>query len=249
MAVHNTRNVSILDSGQVCSEPCAHRRRATLRLRSFALAYFLVLGLAACGDAAQPEASARASAKSITVDEVSPTGSSLENDTPPQPLSEIISADPLQVEAAATPLLEVHRRRQSTDTEALRSGAKLRVPPLLLTANISEVPLRRVTEDLVRKLRVKVYIADTVPNEKISVKFDGLPLEEGIQRILQGMNYILVRTKAPTFIEADDLEDREQLTIGDPYPRESFGICGRGPRAGRGVSGGQRSTSGFATIY
>ena len=82
--------------------------------------------------------------------------------------------------------------------EAITVSGKLEAyPELMLTADIQKVPLQKVLAVLAREAKLKVYIADNVPNGNISAKFDELPLEEGLKQILKDQNYMLTRVETP----------------------------------------------------
>lgn len=97
--------------------------------------------------------------------------------------------------SSASFLIETTRDLSSLDPKVLESGGELAIPLLLLTADISNVPLRTVLSELGRKLAVKVFVAEAVGEAGITVKFERLPVEEGIEKILQGQNYTLIRKR------------------------------------------------------
>lgn len=96
---------------------------------------------------------------------------------------------------ASASLLDVHLDLRTVNIEALKSRVEIAVPPLVVSAEISDAPLRAVLEELSRKTGVKIYTAGPLPEKTISVSFDSLSIEEAIQRILQGINYTLTRRK------------------------------------------------------
>jgi len=71
------------------------------------------------------------------------------------------------------------------------------VPLSLLSADIAQIPLRKALPELGRKVGAKVFMADGMGEEAITVRFQKLPVEQGLKRILQGKSYLLIRSKAP----------------------------------------------------
>jgi HEAT repeat protein len=118
-------------------------------------------------------------------------------------------------------VLQATRDPKSIKVEDLRAG-QVRLPPLLLTADIAGVPLHEVLAELSRAIGVKTFVADAVSGKAIYVKFEKLPVEEGIKQILKGENYTLVRKKQPTgfTIEEGDRvrtvrESGEELAVAE----------------------------------
>lgn len=60
-----------------------------------------------------------------------------------------------------------------------------------LSAEIENALLGEVLKELARQAQIEVYISESSVEDKISAKFDNLPLEEGIKRLLKGKNYTL----------------------------------------------------------
>jgi hypothetical protein len=127
-------------------------------------------------------------------------------------LSEAASENSTDAEAPAAQIpftLRAYRELESLesmDAKALNPGKHMRMLSLLLTADITEVPLRTVLAKLAQEIGAKVYIADAVANEPVSVKFDGLPLEEGISQILKGKNYTLIRERTAESMREGDAQ-------------------------------------------
>lgn len=68
----------------------------------------------------------------------------------------------------------------------------------LLSANITNAPLREVMAELARQVPLRVFVADDVSDDNISVTFENLPFETGLRRILQGKNYLLIHERSPS---------------------------------------------------
>jgi len=60
-----------------------------------------------------------------------------------------------------------------------------------LSARVTQIPLGEVLQALAREARVAVDVRGSAAAEAISASFDGLPLEEGVKRLLTGRNYTL----------------------------------------------------------
>lgn len=93
-------------------------------------------------------------------------------------------------------LLKAERDLKDFDMKSALSEGETRIPPLVLSADITEIPLRRVLVVLGRRIGAKIFIAKDLDDE-ISVRFSKLPLEQGIERILKGRNYVLIRNQIP----------------------------------------------------
>jgi hypothetical protein len=82
-------------------------------------------------------------------------------------------------------------------------GAENRVVPpftvsvkdTTLSVKIENVPLGEVLKELTRQAHLEVYLGASSAEEKISARFDNLPFEEGIKRLLRGKNYTLTYTR------------------------------------------------------
>jgi HEAT repeats len=188
------------------------------------LASILLVGLAACGDSAPPESPSatiaplpdpgdtKNSNTNNTTTLESPPEAALEDASTRGTLSEAASENSTDAEAPAAQIpftLRAYRELESLesmDAKALNPGKHMRMLSLLLTADITEVPLRTVLAKLAQEIGAKVYIADAVANEPVSVKFDGLPLEEGISQILKGKNYTLIRERTAESMREGDAQ-------------------------------------------
>jgi hypothetical protein len=118
----------------------------------------------------------------------------------PVPLPEpVTQASPPQVSASTIKLvIELNRATDSIDIDALQSGNELPVLPLQLSVDLSQAPLRAVLRELARKLGAKVSIADSVPDQLISLQFNGVDIAEGIKQLLRDTNYLLIYKEPPT---------------------------------------------------
>ena len=54
-----------------------------------------------------------------------------------------------------------------------------------------------VLAELARQTEVKVFVAESVARELITVELDSLPLEQGINQILQDKDYALRYSERP----------------------------------------------------
>lgn len=86
-------------------------------------------------------------------------------------------------------VIEATQEIKELDVEAIRQGRFQ--PRTMLSADIAKAPLRTALKLLTRKTGIKVFVAAAVPDEGLSVKFDTLPLEEALKRLLKGKNYLL----------------------------------------------------------
>lgn len=126
--------------------------------------------------------------------------------------SELTDAD-ANAPKAPVFVLQASRDVKSIDIGELRAG-RVRLPPLLLTADIAGAPLREVLAELSQAIGVKIFVADPVSAKAISIKFEKLPVEEGIKRILKGNNYTLTRRAQPTAfaVEKSDRGDGKKVS-------------------------------------
>ncbi|MGH6629432.1 MAG: hypothetical protein ACREB3_06845, partial [Burkholderiales bacterium] len=60
-----------------------------------------------------------------------------------------------------------------------------------LSLKIERARLAQVLQELARQAHLEVSLASSLAEEQVSLSFDGLPLEQGIARILTGKNYTL----------------------------------------------------------
>jgi hypothetical protein len=113
----------------------------------------------------------------------------------PEPVMQV--APPIPATAVKL-VIEVNRATDSIDLDALKSGSELPVLPLQLSVDLSQAPLRAVLRELARKLGAKVSIADSVPDQLISLQFNGVGVAEGIKQLLRNTNYLLIYKEPPT---------------------------------------------------
>lgn len=87
--------------------------------------------------------------------------------------------------------------------ERVHPALVLSVKANRLNARIQERPLAQVLEELARHIPLDVYYNDdTVGKQTVSDRFDGLPLEEGIRRILKNTSHVL------SYAQAEGEKDR-----------------------------------------
>ena len=67
-----------------------------------------------------------------------------------------------------------------------------------LTVQIHRVPLREVLAELAETVPLKVTIKENAGEDLVSALFIDLPLEEGIERLLQGQEYALLYKRSAT---------------------------------------------------
>ena len=63
-----------------------------------------------------------------------------------------------------------------------------------LTAKIEHVPLQDVLQDLANRLSINVSLLGFDGPHRVSTSFTELPIEQGIERLLQGQDYALLYT-------------------------------------------------------
>jgi hypothetical protein len=95
-------------------------------------------------------------------------------------------------------VIETYRATDLVDLDALKSGNALALPPLQLSVDIFQAPLRAVLKELAFKLDAKVLIADDVPDPLISLQLNGVDVAEGIKQILHDTHYVLIFNKPQT---------------------------------------------------
>jgi len=60
------------------------------------------------------------------------------------------------------------------------------------SANLVQEPLKNVFERLRKQTKIRLSVPDTELEEKVTVQFENLTLQEGLRRILRTMNYCLL---------------------------------------------------------
>lgn len=176
------------------------------------LTCLILIVLGACGESEKSKVQIGASAKQITNGQ---PGDASDNDLADRKrgsaddfedvagLSQIFESFQRSVaEVSKEPvtadfLLKVERDLKDFDSNSAAPEGKIQIPPLVLSADITEIPLRRVMTVLGRRIGAKIFIAQDLPGDKISVQFSRLPVEQGIERILKGRNHVLIRRQIP----------------------------------------------------
>jgi len=153
----------------------SHDWSGSAALSTLLLALFLVMHQSVAAEAPKPQ---------------EPTAATTNSETSAAP------AETNATPAEASFKLDAYLNKKAIQT-ILASGQLEAFPELMLTADIQKAPLRKVLAVLAREAKLKVYVADNVPDDNISVKFDELPLEEGIKQILKEQNYMLTRVEIP----------------------------------------------------
>lgn len=64
-----------------------------------------------------------------------------------------------------------------------------------MSVKIDQVSLREVLAELARQVPLTVYLAGPVAQEPVAMTFRNLPLEEGVKRILEGKQYVLIHNR------------------------------------------------------
>lgn len=64
-----------------------------------------------------------------------------------------------------------------------------------MSVKIDQVSLREVLAELARQVPLTVYVAGPVAQEPVAMTFRNLPLEEGVKRILEGKQYVLIHDR------------------------------------------------------
>lgn len=118
-------------------------------------------------------------------------------DANPEPLPEPVKQSTPSASAVKI-VIEANRATDSVDLEALQSGGDLPVPPLQLSVDLVEAPLRAVLRELARKLDAKVSIADDVPDQPISLQLNAVGVTEVLKQVLRETNYVLIYKDSPT---------------------------------------------------
>lgn len=67
-----------------------------------------------------------------------------------------------------------------------------------MTARVQDVPLETVLRELSRRGSLTVSIQGPVASDPVSVRFRNLPLEEGIQKVLEGKEYAIIHNSRPS---------------------------------------------------
>ena len=62
----------------------------------------------------------------------------------------------------------------------------------VFSARVEDSPLKAVVEEIENKTGIWFKSSGVSPEKKVSVTFEGLPIEDGLERIFSRMNYSLV---------------------------------------------------------
>lgn len=65
----------------------------------------------------------------------------------------------------------------------------------IISVKIDQVSLREVLAELARQVPLTVYVAGPVAEEPVAMTFHNVPLEEGVMRILEGKQYVLIHDR------------------------------------------------------
>lgn len=125
-------------------------------------------------------------------------------DKSPEPLPEAVqqAAQPAPVSTVKL-VIKATRATDSIDLEALQSGSNLPAPPLQLSVDLVDAPLREVLREIAHKIDAKVSISDDVPDQPITLQLKGVGVTEAIKQILRETNYVLIYKDSPTPVNQD----------------------------------------------
>lgn len=107
-------------------------------------------------------------------------------------------------------VIEAAQEIEELNVEAIRQG-RFR-PHTILSVDMAKVPLRKAVKVFVQRTGIKVLVAAAVPDEELTIKFEELPLEEAVKRLLKGKNYLLKYGQSETV--ASLLEDQGSQALG-----------------------------------
>jgi hypothetical protein len=99
-------------------------------------------------------------------------------------------------------------------------AVKLSVQDGLMSAHVEQVPLGAVLQELARQAQLNVHITKSDAQQPVSAKFEALPLEEGIKRLLRGKNYGLTTAPIPGAAGRSQglrIVEIKVLSRGEPY--------------------------------
>jgi len=160
------------------------------------MGYFLIVGLVAFRDNAMPQAQS-----SVPVAQSGQVHTSDESISTEHIAPSISSDHSLTDQAVANGdesfVLQAERNQQSFYLKAWLSKGPAMAARQVLSANIASIPLTNVLDRLGQEIGAQIYRGNVVLEEEISVKFDGLPVEEGIKRLFRGQNYVVIQQTVP----------------------------------------------------
>lgn len=104
----------------------------------------------------------------------------------------LIASLPCHPLEANEPEAAIAGRAQQAPAEAVTGpSVLLSLEGNRLSAKLFKAPLRAVLARLAQETRIKVFVANTVPDDPISDAFDRLPLDASIKRLLANRGYAL----------------------------------------------------------
>ncbi len=71
-----------------------------------------------------------------------------------------------------------------------------------LTVNLDNFPLREALQNLANQLPITITLKGITGQKKLSTRFTHLPVEQGIERLLQGQDYAILYSHAPSSQQA-----------------------------------------------
>ena len=80
----------------------------------------------------------------------------------------------------------------SFDLKASKAGNEIFYVKEHLTAHLAEANLKEVLSSVAKEAKVAFSLNEAIGAKKVSVRFDKLPLEEGIKRIIRPFNYSMI---------------------------------------------------------
>lgn len=160
------------------------------------MGYFLIVGLVECRDNTMPQAQS-----SVPVAQSGQIDTSDESISTEHRASSISSDHSLADQAVANGdesfVRQAERNQPSFYLKAWVSKGPAPVARQVLSANIASIPLTNVLDRLGQEIGAQIYRGNMILEEEISVKFDGLPVEEGIKRLFRGKSYVVIQQTVP----------------------------------------------------
>ncbi len=89
-----------------------------------------------------------------------------------------------------------------------------------LTAHLVDANLKEVLSSVAKEAKVEFSLNEAIATKKVSVRFDKLPLEEGIKRILRPFNYSMIfgplgRLEKVIIFEHSSNSTSKPVSVGD----------------------------------
>lgn len=97
----------------------------------------------------------------------------------------------LLITAATWLVLSVAQAESENAGRSETDGFFLSFQAGTLSANIEQSPLAEVLQELARQANLEVSVVASLAAERVSARFERLPLEQGIERLLVNKNYTL----------------------------------------------------------